>query len=125
MESSKKLRAEFLERLKRSKCLACGVVGVDMAHIPRWMPKLQRLGKASHVGNAWFFAIPLCRRCHLDQHKHKALDWLDEHVGLDRAYGWVANTLSDLLGIEILCDGACAKEIWEALETVDMFTSES
>ena len=73
---------------------------MDMAHIPRWSGKLRRLIRPSHKGVGWFYAIPLCREHHLEQHRIGYEKFSSKYFQSSlEPYRWIAQTLASLLDI--------------------------
>lgn len=90
----------FLAVVKETPCLACGRYGVDIAHVKPWSAKTDSFTRRTHVGSGWFFAIPLCRRCHSKQTASNEDEWLAQNVdgGLDAVYAWIAKAVSIICG---------------------------
>ena len=60
---------EYLERLKEEPCIICGLRPVDLAHFPRTQKR----------GAKDWEVLPLCRKCHSEQHLVGVDTWLAEN----------------------------------------------
>lgn len=92
------IRERFLNIVKSTPCLVCGRYGVDIAHVRPWSSKLGRLTRRTHKGVGWFYAVPLCRKHHLEQGQQREEVWFESNVdgGLHAVYFWIAKTLAEL-----------------------------
>lgn len=64
------------------RCCVCGTYGADRAHI-------KTVG-AGATWEDWEF-VPLCRKCHIEQHKVGIKTFHDKHLGYQyalKARGW-------------------------------------
>ena len=98
-ETCKEERDKFLALIKASRCIECGRVGVDIAHIPRWSEKIGGFIAPSHKGNGWFFAIPLCRMCHLTQHRMGYTRFAGPRMRAH--YKFIADAVANVFDVEV------------------------
>ena len=76
--SERQLDPRRLEEVRKLACLACGSPPPNDAHHVRHM---EPTGWGTKASDKW--AVPLCRRCHTQNHTHgkEFLFWLE--VGVD------------------------------------------
>ena len=61
-----------------------------------------RYVRPSHKGVGWYFAIPLCRECHREQHRIGYEVFANKYLGgVDEMYRSIANLVGECFGIEV------------------------
>lgn len=96
------LTRRYYDYVKSQPCLACRRPATklqpsEVAHIRPVSRVLHgQFANRSHNGVPGYIAIPLCRACHNDQHKHSEEEWLDA-LPFKRAYvyAWVARNIAE------------------------------
>ena len=78
-QRARKRDPAHLARVAQLSCLACGARPVHVAHIryaDAWYGK-GITGIGIKPDDKW--TVPLCPRCHRDQHSHGERDWWEAH----------------------------------------------
>lgn len=96
------LTRRYYDYVKQQPCLACQrvptkLIPSEVAHLRPVSRVLHgQFANRSHKGVPGFIAIPLCRSCHQEQHRHSEEEWLDE-LPFKRAYvyAWVARNIAE------------------------------
>lgn len=86
--------------VKDQPCAACGFEGdvsdpVEVAHVRCLIsPKTGDVLPRSHHGLAAYSALPLHRSEHEELHRTGEQRWLDQHIGLSRAFALIATLIA-------------------------------
>ena len=86
--------------IKDQPCAACGQWGstsdpIEVAHIRCLISeKTNQPLPRSHKGFAAYSCLPLHRSEHLQLHERGEKPWLDQHIGLERAFSLVATLIA-------------------------------